>query len=310
MKGRTVRFAVAACLASGLAGCYTVRVNDAFWLRPRAAPAASTDTFAARLGGEYRVRDVLVHVAADTLLPGIAAVRDDARATVLFFGSDDFVLARRGAETAALLTAAAPVNVVMGEYPGFGQRPGPQSFERLKRESLLLYDAVAADTALYTRCVIVHGHSLGSFLAAHVAAHRPVCGLVLQSSATNPGDWMKAFFRPSRFKWWARPAYPFLRVSMDPALAAEDNEARVRMSSAPLLVLVGGRDDVTPPAMSRRLWQASPSPESLKRLVELPGADHENVLRHPGFAGPYAEFTGAALRAREEQDGRQTGARP
>jgi hypothetical protein len=55
--------------------------------------------------------------------------------------------------------------------------------------------------------------------------------------------------------------------------------------------------------MSRRLWEASPAPESLKRLVELPGADHENVLRHRGFAAPYAEFTGAALRAREEQDG-------
>jgi uncharacterized protein len=298
MKRRTARFAVVTCLASVLAGCYTVRVNDGFWLRPRPAPAMSAETFGAQLGGEYRVEEVVVHVAADTVLPGIAAIRDDARATVLFFGGDDFVLARRGAETASLLTAAAPVNVVMGEYPGYGQRPGPQSLQRLKHESLLLYDAIAADTTSYTSCVIVHGHSLGSFLAAHVAAHRPVCGLVLQSSATNPGDWMKTFFRLSRFKWWARPAYPFLRVSIDPVLAAEDNEARVRMSSAPLLVLVGSRDDVTPPAMSRRLWEASPAAESLKWLVELPGADHENVLTHPGFAAPYREFTAAVRRAR------------
>jgi uncharacterized protein len=286
-----------------ITGYYTVRVNDGFWLRPRAAPAASPDTFGARLGVEYRVEAVAIRVAAGAVLPAISAVRDEARATVLFFGSDDFVLARRGAETAALLTAAAPVNVVMGEYPGYGERPGPQSLERLKQESLLLYDAIAADSASYTGCVIVHGHSLGSFLAAHVAAHRAVCGLVLQSSATNPGDWMQAFFRPSRFKWWARPAYPFLRVSLDPALAAEDNEARVRMSAAPLLVLVGSRDDITPPAMSRRLWEVSPAPERLKRLVELPGADHENVLQHPGFAAPYGEFTAAALRAREAGSG-------
>jgi uncharacterized protein len=298
MKGRAARLAVVTCLASVLAGCYTVRVNDGFWLRPRPAPAMSAEAFGARLGAEYRIEEVVVHVAADTVLPGMAAIRGDARATVLFFGGDDFVLARRGAETASLLTAAAPVNVVLGEYPGYGQRPGPQSLERLKHESLLLYDAIAADTASYTRCVIVHGHSLGSFLAAHVAAHRPVCGLVLQSSATNPRDWMKTFFRPSRFRWWARPAYPFLRVSIDPALEAEDNEARVRMSSAPLLVLVGSRDDVTPPAMSRRLWEASPTAESLKRLVELPGADHENVLRHPGFAAAYSEFTAAVLRGR------------
>jgi uncharacterized protein len=150
MKGRAARFAVIACLANVHAGCYTVQVNDGFWLRPRASPAASAKTFEARLGEEYRVEDVVVHIAADTVLPGIAALREDARATVLFLGGDDFVLARRGAETASLLTAAAPVNVVMGEYPGHGERPGPQSLERLMTESLLLYDAVAADTALYT----------------------------------------------------------------------------------------------------------------------------------------------------------------
>jgi len=298
-----VRLALLACAAGILSGCYTVRVNDGFWLRPRAAPAPSADLFDARLGREYRVHSVAVPLAADTVLTGIAAVRPDARATVLFFGSDDFVLARRGPETAALLTGAAPVNVVMGEYPGYGERPGPQSLERLKQEALVLYDAVAGDTAAYTGCVIVHGHSLGSFLAAFVAAHRPVCGLVLQSSATNPGDWMQAFFRPSRFKWWARPAYPFLRVSIDPALAAEDNEARVRASTAPLLVLVGSRDDITPPAMSRRLWAASPTPEALKRLVELPGGTHENVLQHAGFAAAYGEFMAAVVRTWEARGG-------
>jgi uncharacterized protein len=76
------------------------------------------------------------------------------------------------------------------------------------------------------------------------------------------------------------------------------NEARVRASTAPLLVLVGSRDDITPPPMSRRLWTASPAPESLKRLVELPGANHENVLQHADFAAAYGAFMATVVRGR------------
>ena len=123
-----------------------------------------------------------------------------------------------------------------------------------------------------------------------VAATRPVRGLVLQNSATTPADWLRGFFRPSRLKWWARPAYPFFRFTLDSVVAAEDNVARVRGYRGPLLILAGDLDITTAPAMSQALMAASATPDSLKWLVVLPGAGHDDVLAAPGFAPAYAAF--------------------
>ena len=172
---------------------------------------------------------------------------------------------------------------------------GPLTLIGVEHAAVTAYDWLAAQPDLTPAGVVVHGHSMGSFVAAAVAEMRPVRGLVVQNSATNPTDWAHAFFRPSRLKWWARPAYPFIRVSIDPTLAREDNTARVRRYRGPLLVLSGGADDKTPPAMSRALAAASATPDALKQLVILPGADHDNVLEQPGFAPVYRAFLATVI---------------
>jgi uncharacterized protein len=127
-------------------------------------------------------------------------------------------------------------------------------------------------------------------VATGLADIRPVDGLVLQGAATNPTDWVRAFFRPSRFKWWARPAYPFIRVSIAPELARQDNVTRLRRYRGPLLVLSGTADDKAVPEMSQALADAAATADSLKHLVVLPGAGHEDVLSHIGFAHAYRTF--------------------
>ncbi|CAN5910170.1 hypothetical protein BH11GEM1_BH11GEM1_10720 [soil metagenome] len=93
----------------------------------------------------------------------------------------------------------------------------------LKADALTTYDWVAVHAGPSSGSVIGYAHSLGSFVAASVAAVRPVAGLVLQSSATTPAAWLHQFFRPSRLKWWARIGYPFIRFTLASALTGEDN---------------------------------------------------------------------------------------
>lgn len=284
---------VAAWVAPALlatAGCYWARIGEGFWLRSRPGPAADSTATAAWLPRGYALRPVAVPVPGGPPLAGVAATRTDARATVLYLGGDDFLTARQGPAVLRALTAAAPVNVVLVDYPGYGASGGAPSLASLRAGALAAYDWVAARPDLAPAGVVVHGHSVGSFVAAAVADARPVRGLVLQNSATTPSDWLRGFFRPSRLKWWARPAYPFIRFSLDSALAAEDNVARVRRYRGPLLVLSGSADREAAPAMSRTLAAAAASPDSLKQLVVLPGAGHEDVLAQPGFAPAYAAF--------------------
>ena len=205
------------------------------------------------------------------------------------FGGDDFVIATQGPATLRALTVA-PVNVVLVDYPGSGTSSGRPTLLGIHQAAEAAYEWLVAQPELASPGVVVHGHSIGSFVAAALADVRPVRGLVLQNSATNPVDWMHAFFRPSRLKWWARPAYPFVRISIDSALAHEDNAGRLRRYRGPLLILSGTADDKAPPEMSRDLAAQSATPDSLKRLVVLPTAGHENVFSHPGFAPAYRTF--------------------
>jgi len=220
----------------------------------------------------------VVPVAPGVQLAGLAATRAGAAATVLYFGGADFLVEQHGPATLRALAGSAPVNVVLLDYPGSGASEGTPTLATLKEHAIAAYDVVAARPDLAPAGVVVHGHSLGSFVAASLADARPVRGLVLQSSATTPGDWMRGFFRPSLFKWWARPAYPFLRFTLDSALVGEDNVARVQRYRGPLLVLVAADDITTAPTMSRALAAASATPDSLKRLAVLPGSGHDDVL--------------------------------
>ena len=273
-----------------LSSCYRVRITEQFWLQPRPGPAADSARVADGLPGDYALTPVAIPVGPGIQLVGVAATTPGARATILYFGGDDFVVADQAPTTLHALTASAPVNVVLVDYPGTGASGGHPTLATLKAYALTTYDWVTARPDLAPHGVVVHGHSLGSFVAAAVAAARPVRGLVLQNAATTPADWLHAFFRPSRLKWWARPAYPFLRFTLAPELAGEDNVARVRQFRGPLLLLSGSADTKAAPAMSRALMTAAASPDSLKWLMVLPGSGHDDVLTNPGFAPAYAAF--------------------
>jgi pimeloyl-ACP methyl ester carboxylesterase len=277
-------------LVLGGVGCYRYQVGESFWFHQRPGPAADSVRMAGGLPAGYALTRVVVPASGGTQLVGIAATSRAARETILYFGGDDFVVRSKGPAVLRALVEAAPVNVVLIDYAGSGESGGTATLARLKADALTVFDWVAINAAPSSGRVIVHGHSIGSFIAASVAAVRPVGGLVLQGAATTPADWLHDFFRPSRLKWWARVAYPFVRFSLDSTLAAEDNVARVRQYRGPLLILSGSDDDTTSPAMSRALLVASASPDSLKRLVILEGSGHGDVFDNPAFAAAYRQF--------------------
>ena len=287
----SLRWLALALVAIAAPGCYRIHVDESYWLRSRPGPTADTREVAARLAPlAARVHAVRVPVGGGEVISGIVVVHPDAEATVIFFGGDDFRLARKGAETISRIVAAARVHVVVADYAGQGESSGAPSMSRLKSDALALHEWTTDQAELGDVPLIVHGNSMGSFVAASVANERPVDGLVLQSSATTIPDWARSFFRPSRFKWWARPAYPFIRLTIDPALETEDNLVRVRDYTGPLLIIVGADDHVTPPAMSRALYEGSATPEAHRALVVLDGAGHDDVLSNPGFPPAYADF--------------------
>ena len=71
------------------------------------------------------------------------------------------------------------VTLVAVNYRGYGRSDGAPGEPELKADALAIHDAVAARPDVDPRRIVVFGRSLGTAVAVHVAAARPVAGVVV-----------------------------------------------------------------------------------------------------------------------------------
>lgn len=261
-----------------LSACATVQVAERNFIRPDrvsgAKPAGRFD--AAALPPAASLKDEALAVADGAVARGVSVSQPGAPATVLYFGGNMFHLDAHGAEVAAVL-AGCGVNVVMFDYRGYGRSDGEPTIATMQSDALRIYDHVNAQ---HPGRVIVHGQSLGSFIAAYVAQQRLARALVLESTTTNALDWANA-----NTPWYARP---FVSIELSAPLRGIDTIAALRDFGGASLVLIGERDRTTPPALAHKVYQAIPGRAKSELLVA--GAGHNDVLTHPDTAPAYCAF--------------------
>jgi hypothetical protein len=158
-------------------------------------------------------------------------------------------------------------------YRGYGASEGRPGERELKEDGLAAFDALAACADVDPRRIVVVGRSLGTGVAVHVAASRPVAGAILIS----PFDSLVAVGR-THYPWL--PVAWLLRHRFD----SGDLAAKV---DAPMLAIVGAADNIIPPARSRALYDAWSGP---KTWVEVPGAGHNDLGSTADFWAPIALF--------------------
>lgn len=264
----------AAIVAALLLVACTFRLREDMFFHP-GPPAAADDTTKWSLPAGATATDVMLSMADGTRLHAVRIVREGATAEVLYFGGDSFRTELFGAMTAKGLLAH-PVNVLMIDYRGYGRSEGKPTIDNMQTDVLAVYDWLRTQSQLP---IIIHGFSLGSFMAAYVAEQRQPAALVLESPATNVSDWAKA----------QTPIV--VRLVIPPRMLKEDNLARVKAYRGPLLIIAGEADKVTPAAMSRTLLAASPS--QYKELVVVPKAIHGNAFLWPAAAAAYQRLIAA-----------------
>jgi len=203
---------------------------------------------------------------------------------VLYFGGNMFRISSMGPAAVKYLTPL-DVNLVLVDHRGYGESSGkPEHFAQLQRDALTVYDAVRQLPEVANTRLVVHGQSLGSFLAGYVSRERKIDGLVLEGSATTGSDWLRA---ADRRPWYVRL---FTRLKIAPELKEIGNIEPMRRLDEPLMILVGEQDVVMPPDLARQLFDAANVPPEKKRLHILSGATHNNVAAHEQFIPFYREF--------------------
>ena len=204
----------------------------------------------------------LDHTTTDglTLRSWYTAPRDGLPTIVYFAGRDGDILHR----PAHLVDAVeAGHGLILVGYRGYGGNPGFPEETRMHRDVLALLDQ-AAQAGITANGTILYGYSMGSAFAAHAAAHSEPLGVVLEAPIST-------FLSAVRLQAGRIPAF-LVRTRFD-------NLSRIREIRAPILLLAGEQDPVTPPSFAFALAQSNPAFASVEVVG---GANHFNIMRLGG----------------------------
>ncbi len=167
----------------------------------------------------------------------------------------------------AAALAGRGLAVLLFDYRGYGGNPGSPSEEGLARDvraarAHLLEDAgVPPDRLLYL------GESLGAAVVTELATEHPPAALVLRSPFVDLAAVGAEHY----------PLLPVRALLRDRYPVAE----QVTTIRVPTTVVLGDADSIVPPAQSRAVAAAA---ADLHRLVEVPGADHNDGVLLDGDA--------------------------
>ena len=150
-------------------------------------------------------------------------------------------------------------------YPGFGGSSGPSQLSQVGPTALGTYDVLKQTAA--GRPVFLQAASFGTAPALHVAARRPVAGLVLHKPPP-----LKQLILGS-YGWWN------LWLLAGPVAARIpddlDSLANASRAKSPAVFLLHGSDQIIAPRHQRRVAAAY---AGQKRVIDMPGARHDDPL--------------------------------
>lgn len=152
------------------------------------------------------------------------------------------------------------VNVFAFDYRGYGRSAGTPGEKGLFADVRAACDWVRDVAGIGLDRVILFGHSLGGAVAIDGALHRPVAGLVVQSSFTQLRDMARACYRNLPMHLIARNEFR----SID----------KVAHLSMPKMFVHGMDDETVPFAMGEQLHAAAGHP---KHWYPVAGAGHNDV---------------------------------
>lgn len=280
-SNQCLKWAGVGSLAIAMSACMSVKVEESMFIRPDSlVPYQIKAPFdAARLQQilpEARLQPEAVAVDKELQLQGLSVHQPNAKVTVLYFGGNRSHI-DDAAPSLSRHVGHCPVNFTLFDYRGYGRTHGTPNVDNLRQDALRIFDDVRARTQ---GPLIVHGHSLGSFMAGYVAQQRKVDGLVLETTATNISEIVK-----ERTPWYAKP---FVRFEIVDSLLPIDNAQAVSQFRGPSLVITGEKDQTTPAPLGEKVYQSIPSVKKRHLLIE--GAGHSGNLSRKEVQEAYCGF--------------------
>jgi uncharacterized protein len=154
-----------------------------------------------------------------------------------------------------------PANVFALEYRGYGHSGGKPSEAGFYRDADAALDYVIKAKQIDPKTIISFGQSLGTAVAAHLAARHPLGGVVLEAPFPSAS-------RVARQVFWFLPGASLLVYSQF------DTKQRLKEINAPILIVQCTHDPVLPPRLGQEVYEQAQLP---KEILQIEGYCHEEA---------------------------------
>jgi fermentation-respiration switch protein FrsA (DUF1100 family) len=217
-----------------------------------------------RLGGDWNphglgVQNVSLTADDGTKLHAWWIPNEAAQFTFLAFHGNAGNIADRA--TVYEFLKNTPANVLAVEYRGYGRSEGQPSERGLYRDAEAGYLYLVNTKGKNPKTIISFGQSLGTAVAAHLAAQHEVGGVVLEAPFPSAS-------RVARKFYWFLPGIGLLLHGQF------DTEERLKQARTPLLVVQCKKDPVLPLEFGQEVFNAARFP---KDFLEINGQCHEEA---------------------------------
>src|SRR5467141_17311 len=217
-----------------------------------------------RLAGDWNprglpVEDVWLTSSDGTRLHAWWIPNEAAKFTFLAFHGNAGNIADRA--TVYEFLRNTPANVLALEYRGYGRSEGTPSERGVYRDADAAYLYLVNTRSIDPKTIVSFGQSLGTAVAAHLAAHHEVGGVVLEAPFPSAS-------RVARKFYWFLPGVGLLLHSQF------DTEQRLKAINVPVFIVHCNQDPVLPFQFGQEVYNAARSP---KHFLGINGYCHEEA---------------------------------
>jgi len=258
--------AVGLCLAQ--CGCVAVNVRLADFMQADHPPQS------AALPRGYSVQNVLIH-RGDRQIGITHAHHPGSRVVIVYCGGDVFHRALHGGRVLQALTLGGEADVILFDYPGYGETSGSPTAAALLETAYAVYDYAITLHTSGSKKHVIYGFSLGGMLAAQIARDRRVQGLVLEATWPTVEQWAR-----SQIPLWAKP---FIRPRVEPVLAGVNSTRSLAAFGGKVLVLAGDADQQAPAKLSAYMYRELRA-AGVHARYEVLSAQHGQIMSKPEFS--------------------------
>ena len=263
-----------------ISGC-TVRLTEASFIAHDKAPVAFNTEFTQALQQAMpnnAITPLSLEASDHAKLNGFFIDNPNSNTTLVFYQGNGMKIQPH---CLADLTALSALNtdILVMDRRGIGASEGKPKIQNIISDAQQQLDYLQQH--FQPEKIILHGYSLGSFIAADLAKNNQIDALVLHGSATNADDWVD-----EKTPWYMAP---FMTLEIPQDFRNIDNKQVVaQLYSGPLLVIAGENDEEVPPALSEKLFAASKSAN--KQFIMVPKVGHQGMLEDVTTMQQYQAF--------------------